>query len=80
MTTDILAQQTADLAVTKQQLRAAIEAYADGVQRRYTGQIWSMAVRSENENRHERAWKHLDALIDALPIPDGASDGEGSEG
>jgi hypothetical protein len=68
MTTDILAQQTADLAVTKAQLRAAVKSV----------RLW---MEADRRDRYREAERHLLKLIDALDIPeDGAPDGAGSEG
>jgi hypothetical protein len=74
MTTDILAQQTADLAVTKQQLRAAVWEYQKAAHK--CGSVGRPGVEAD---ACQRAKGNLTALIDALPIPDGASDGAGSE-
>jgi hypothetical protein len=69
MTTDILAQQTADLAVTKAQLRAAVDRYEEAMHDCGEG----------TTDACDLAKFALQDLINALPIPDGASDGEGSE-
>jgi hypothetical protein len=79
MTTDILAQQAADLAVTKQQLRAEIESIirreieAEIVLDSWPKRDWPF-LRAFPKRAAYRAARKIDALIPE----DGASDGEGS--
>jgi hypothetical protein len=71
MTTDILAQQTGDLAVTKAQLRAAMRDLM----------IASAEWVAGAENPVKIAEAAMSRLINALDIPEdgAASDGAGSE-